>query len=97
MTGRHATRHNSRDANEPGIVDALSQIKVEWLEDGPLDGWVHVLGWLPVEIKNPDGRNRLTRSQIAFKARCDRDKLPYAIWRSAEEAVNDVQRRRRML
>lgn len=34
--------HNSRDAIEGQIVEALAKIGIEWSECGPLDGWIPV-------------------------------------------------------
>jgi hypothetical protein len=86
---RHASRFNKRDANEQIILHALELAGVEWYEAGPLDGWVFLGQWIPVEIKTP--RGTLTDGQKAFIARCEIDGRPYRVWRNANEAVEAIQ------
>lgn len=88
---RRATRYNHRDGNETLIVAALAAMGVDWVEAPPLDGWCFLGQWIPVEIKNPNGRNRKTDSQNDFIDACERDGKPYRIWRSANDAVEAVQ------
>lgn len=94
MTGRHATRHNHRDANEPAILRVLEQMNVEWIEAGPLDGWIYIGQWTPVEIKNPDGRNRLQRGQKQFIEDCQALGRPHMVWRGVSDAIADVSKAR---
>jgi hypothetical protein len=86
---RRSTRYNKRDANELLILATLASCSVEWIEAGPLDGWVHLGEWIPVEIKMPTGK--LTESQEDFITACHYWGRKYMIWRSAEEALKAVQ------
>lgn len=87
--GRHATRHNKRDANEPEIVDALADLGITWIEAGPLDGWAMIKGrFIPIECKMPG--EPLTDSQNTFIDLCERSGWPYFIWRSGEDAIAGV-------
>lgn len=84
------TRHNVRDANEPAILRVLKQMSVEWIEAGPLDGWIYIGQWIPVEIKNPEGRNRLQRGQKEFIENCQALGRPHMVWRGVSDAIADV-------
>lgn len=87
---RYATRFNKRDANEAPILDALEAMGVNWIEAGPLDGWINVAGqWIPCEIKMPDGR--FTAGQKAFIDICKAFSWPHVVWRTPEEAIQFVQ------
>ncbi len=88
---RKATKHNKRDANEILIVNALHDLNHVWIEAPPLDGWVFLGQWIPVEIKNKLGRNRLTDYQQGFIDACQHFGRPYRIWRSANDAVEAVR------
>lgn len=86
---RRATKFNKRDGSEPEILAALAKLGVTWIESGPLDGWIAINGrFIPVELKSTDGR--LTQGQKAFIAHCERDGLPYRIWRHANDAIESV-------
>ena len=90
----HATRHNHRDANEKSLLKLARQLGIHWIEAGPLDGWIpHGPGFVPVEIKNPDGRNRLQPSQKDFIALCVTNNWPYEIWRTDEDVIKCAQNR----
>jgi hypothetical protein len=89
---RHATRHNKRDLNETIIVNTLHELHVTWIEAGPLDGWVFLGQWIPIEIKQPTGR--LTKGQQDFIDACQHFNRPVDVWRSAQDAVNAVLRHR---
>lgn len=89
---RHSTRYNKRDLNETLIVHALNNLGVAWIEAGPLDGWVWLNQWVPVEVKTPKGK--LTRGQQAFVDACEHFRRPCLVWRSAEDAIAAVQAKR---
>jgi hypothetical protein len=92
MSGRYATRHNHRDANEGQLVLAAEQIGAGWIEAGPLDGWtVHKGVWVPVEIKNPQGRNRYQRGQAEFITLCGRIGAPVFTWRTVDDVISTLQ------
>lgn len=87
---RHATRWNKRDENEPEILREIAKLGVEWIEAGPLDGWVYIVSrWLPVEIKTD--KAPLTEGQSKFLADCIDGGRPCVVWRSAVEAIESVQ------
>ena len=85
---RHASRFNKRDANERLILAALAKMGIDWHEAGPLDGWVYIGEWVPIEIKTPQGT--LTESQREFIAQCQHRARPYLVWRSVEDALSAV-------
>lgn len=91
---RHASVHNKRDANESDLVALVERMGVHWFEGGPLDGWVNVCGWIPVEIKNPDGRNQLQRGQECFITLCIDRGWPVWTWRTTEDAIECINARR---
>jgi hypothetical protein len=86
---RYAAR---RDANEPELVALARQIgAVMWPLAEPVDwlcGWRG--RWFPTEIKNQDGRNRLTEQQILFSAAAKERELPVWIWRSADDVLQSL-------
>lgn len=82
--------YNNRDDNEPGIIKAFAQCGVEWTQAGPLDGWVFILGHIPVEVKNPDGKNRFRPSQERYIAKCLLNRWPYLVVRTNEDVANAV-------
>lgn len=87
---RYASLWNKRDQSEKPILQAIAKLGVEWIEAGPLDGWVYITSrWLPVEIKT--GNAPLTEGQQKFLANCIEAGRPCVIWRSAAEAVESVQ------
>lgn len=87
------TRYNHRDANEAEIVKVIGQLGIEWYEGGPLDGWVWLGQWTPVEIKTAKGK--LTVGQKEFISRCNMTDRQYRIWRTPLEAIESVQAYRR--
>ena len=96
MTGRvmglrRASVHNHRDANEPMLLGALEQAKIQWVEAGPLDGWINLLGsHVPVEIKNPEGFDTMTAVQQAYLDLCDTNNWVYFIWRTLDDMVESI-------
>jgi hypothetical protein len=85
---RRASRYNHRDANEPVILQALEQAGVYYVQAGPLDLWVWLGAWTPVEIKVAKGK--LTAGQKAFISSCELFGRPYRIWRTPNEAIEAV-------
>ena len=83
-----ATRHNHRDANEAHLLALAYQLGLDWVEAGPLDGLVWLGQWMPVEIKNPKGRNRLQPGQRAFITLCVAQGRPYAVWREENDVIH---------
>lgn len=84
---RHATTWNKRDAAESALLKVAAQLKLLWVEAGPLDGWTWTLfhGWVPVEIKSKDGR--LTDGQREFIAQCQQTGRPCFVWRTTEDII----------
>lgn len=91
---RYASRFNKRDEVEPDGIEALAKLGVEWVEAGPLDGWIWLGQWIPVEWKSGK-RKPLTQGQKDFIAQCNRTERPYRLWRTPLEAIESVQEWRR--
>ena len=90
------TVHNHRDKNEPALLRLARQLGIHWIEAGPLDGWIpNGAGFTPIEIKNPDGKNRLEPGQKDFIALCITWDWPYEIWRTDEDVIRCAQARAR--
>lgn len=88
---RRPTSHNKRDANEPSIIKAFEACMIQWREGGPLDGWVYIGQWIPVEIKNPDASHeKKTRLQNAFIADCHLFGWPYLVVRDSFDVAGSV-------
>lgn len=76
-------RDARRDDNEPSLIRIAKQFGALWVQAPPLDGWIRFREcWTPVEIKNPDGRNRYTPAQVKFLALCKEQGVPVWTWRS---------------
>lgn len=90
------TRHNKRDANESDLLREVRKIGCDWVEAGPLDGWAwspcgrFPKQWIPVEVKNPAGRNRLQPGQSEFIAHSAATGRPYFIWRTLDDCIRDL-------
>lgn len=85
---RYAAR---RDDNEPELIQLARQIGAEFEKIGPLDWWCGFRGrWVPLEIKNPDGKNQYTDSQIRFLARCKERQLPVWTWRDEQDVLKSL-------
>jgi hypothetical protein len=78
---------NNRDDNEPELKLYAEAMGMNVFEGGPLDLWIPWLGggFLPVEVKNPNGRNRFQSSQEDFMALCDSMGWHYATWRTVDD------------
>ena len=85
---RHATRYNHRDGNEPAIRKTCEDMGVEWYEAGPLDAWIWLGKWIPIEVKTDTGV--LTPGQKRFMEQCEMDGRPYRVWRTAKEAEQAI-------
>lgn len=84
-----------RDANEPQLVELARMLGAHMECTGPLDWWCYWRGaWIPVEIKNPDGRNRYTPEQIKFLARCKERGAPVWTWREEADVYRSLGARR---
>lgn len=89
---RYAAR---RDENEPDLIQLARAIGAEFEKIGPLDWWCGFRGrWVPLEIKNPDGKNKYTDLQIRFLARCKERQLPVWTWRGEGDVMRDLNARR---
>ena len=78
-------RAAKRDANEPDVIEALERAGCQvWPISSAGGPDLLVLTpqgrWLPLEVKNPAGRNRPTRRQTAQAA-------PWPVIRTPEEAL----------
>lgn len=77
-----------RDKNEPEIIEAFEAAGCQvWPLDQPLDLLVfnpRTRGYLLVEVKNPDGFNRLTKKQKRFRAEW---RGPWYLVRSVEDVL----------
>lgn len=88
---RYASLWNKRDRNEPEILVALAKMGVPFVTAGPLDLWCYISSrWIPCEIKQPKGR--LTKGQHDFTQECQVSGRPYAIWRSVDDAIAEVNK-----
>lgn len=77
-----------RDGNEPALVRTARQIGALMECFGPLDWWCYWRGaWVPVEIKNPDGKNKYTDEQVLFLARCKERGAPVWTWRTEDDVL----------
>lgn len=84
-------RAAKRDANENDLVKFAEQLGAGWEQNGPLDGWAFWRGvWTPTEIKNPDGKNRYTDSQVLFLARCKERNAPVWTWRTIDDVLKSL-------
>ena len=89
---------NNRDDNEPELKLTSEMMGMPCFEGGPLDLWIPwVWGtFMPIEVKNPNGKNRYQQSQIDFMAECDRNGWQYLTWRTFDD-VYDTHKRYRAL
>ena len=84
-----------RDANENPLISLARTIGAEFEKVGPLDWWCGFRGrWVPLEIKNIDGRNRYTDQQVRFLARCNERQLPVWTWRTEADVMRDLGAKR---
>lgn len=89
---RHAAK---RDANEGPLIELARHLGAEFEKAGPLDFWCAFRGrWVPLEIKNIDGRNRYTDAQVRFLIRCRERQMPVWTWRTEDDVYRDLGARR---
>jgi hypothetical protein len=82
-----------RDANEGPLVTLARRLGAHWMQIGPLDGWVWVERfdrWVPVEVKNPEGKNKYTPAQKRFLADCAAMNAPVWTWRTESDVLRDL-------
>ena len=80
-------RAKQRDENEPEIVKALETEGYIVLRlDEPCDLLCQCEcgRWMPIEVKNPNGKNRSTKQQVELNERLHH---PIPIVRDADEAI----------
>jgi hypothetical protein len=88
MNVRYAAK---RDGNEPELVRTARQVGAFMVQVGPLDWWACFRGrWYPVEIKNPEGKNKLTDAQVLFLADCRQYAAPVWIWRTEADVFDSL-------
>src|SRR5262249_42615194 len=83
-----------RDSNEHALVQLCRRLGAQWVEVGPLDGWLLWRGvWLPVEIKHPK-REGLTHEytpyQHRFFAFCRESGGRWLVWRTDADVLRDL-------
>jgi hypothetical protein len=64
---------------------------VMWKLDQPTDflcGWHGQ--WIPTEIKNVEGKNRLTEQQVRFQIAARERQLPLWIWRTRGDVLRSL-------
>ena len=89
---------NRRDANEEALLTIAEQFGAQWVEEGPLDGWVWFRGqWLgPAEIKLPEREGtarEYTPKQKRFLTWCRNHGARWLIWRTTDDVVRDLNRK----
>jgi hypothetical protein len=79
-----AKQHNT-DANQPEIIEALKSIGARCYEmEKPVDLLVEFEGmWILLEVKNPKGKNTLTKEQKDF---FEITRAPAYVVRSVDQA-----------
>jgi hypothetical protein len=87
---------NTRDANELALITVAKALGGEWLEEGPLDGWVWIARqrrWMPVEIKLPEREGQAheyTPMQKRFFTWCRERCAPWFVWRTNADVIRDL-------
>jgi hypothetical protein len=62
-----------------------------WPLDEPIDWIIGWRGrWYPCEVKNPEGRNRFTPTQILFSAAAKERELPLWVWRTSDDVLRSL-------
>lgn len=85
---RHAAK---RDANESQLVEVARKLGALIIQSPPLDFLVFHSGrWVPTEVKNPDGRNRLTDWQVKFLGYCKERDAPVYVWRTEADVLDSL-------
>ena len=84
-------RHGRRDGNESHLISLALGMGAYWVQAPPLDGWIFFRGkWTPVEIKNPEGKDELTKAQIRFRIQCNEHQAPHFLWRTLDDVCRDL-------
>lgn len=82
-----------RDDNEPELIKVARAIGAQMECSGPLDWWCFFRHrWTPVEIKNPEGKNKYTDEQVLFLIRCKEREAPVWTWRTADDVIRDLNK-----
>lgn len=91
MSNRRFAKKHATDVNQPEIIAALIQIGAQVYEmEQPVDLLVEYRSiWIVLEVKNPKGRNKLTKEQERF---FEITQAPAFVVRNPLEAVNAVTR-----
>jgi len=80
-----------RDDNEDVLLETAYCLGMHFEPCGPLDGWIlYRRIWLPVEIKNPKGRNRYTPRQLKFIERCKNAGVSVHTWRTEQDVIHSA-------
>ena len=88
--------HNTRDLNEQELVKTAQALGLQWLQDGPLDGWAwhpRERRWMPVEIKRPEREgmaHEYTPMQRRFFTWCRERNAPWWVWRTIADVIRDA-------
>lgn len=89
---------NRRDANESTLVTHAKALGAQWLEEGPLDGWIHFRGvFTPTECKIPEregASDEYTPAQLRFFRWCSEHRAKWFTWRTLEDVERDLGARR---
>lgn len=94
---RYASLWNKRDKVEPAVLRALDQLLVPYVIAPPLDLWCWLgTRWVCVELKSGKA-GTLTKGQKSFTDECHAAGRSYAIWRSVDEAISEVQQWRQRI
>lgn len=89
MSNRRFAKQHATDLNQPEIILALEEIGCVCYEmEQPVDLLIEYEGrWVVLEVKNPKGKNKLTKEQEIF---FNRTKAPAYVVRNPLEAIAAV-------
>jgi len=90
MSKRHFAKQHATDANQPAIIEALeSEGCIVYEMEKPVDLLVEYQRiWIAIEVKNPEGKNKLGNDQVKF---FQITKAPCYVVRSGDEAIAAVR------
>ena len=90
MSNRRFAKQHATDLNQPEIILALNEIGCTCYEmEQPVDLLVEYEGkWIVLEVKNPKGKNALTKEQEIFFSITE---APAYVVRSPLEAVTVIK------
>ena len=91
MSNRRFAKQHATDLNQPEIILALNEIGCTCYEmEQPVDLLVEYRSiWIVLEVKNPKGKNKLTKEQEIF---FELTQAPAYVVRNPLEAVTAVVR-----